>query len=1391
MTSPDGSNWTSQTSAADNEWYGVTYGNGLFVAVASSGSGNRVMTSPDGITWTSRASAADNQWRSVTYGNGLFVAVAISGSGDRVMTSPDGINWTSRTSAADNFWFGVTYGNGLFVAVAASGSSDRVMTSSTTYSVSATVSGGNGTVSCSPPSVSPGGSSTCTATPAPGYQVKTWLGACANWGSNRGCTLSNIQYDQVSTVSFVPGDYVVSVTVVGGLHGVAGCTPPAVVAGGSSTCDTIPAVGYQVQGWTGACAAAGNSTQCALTNIQSDQTSTVSFELIPIYAITASVAGGNGSVSCTPGTVKAGGSSACTAVPNAGFQVQNWTGACASAGSNAQCALTNIQSDQASTVSFALIPAATYTVTATAADNYGTASCLPNNVKAGDNSTCYAVPLSGFRVKSWSGACAFAGSNAQCSLTNINSNQASTVSFELIPAATYSVSATVVGGNYGSVSCAPGTVQAGQDSACYAVPYAGYRVASWGGACAAAGSNAQCALTKIQADQVSTVSFELIPPATYTVSATVLGGNGGSVSCLPTSVTAGQDSTCYAVPYIGFQVQSWGGDCASAGNAAQCSLTNIQTDQVATVSFEAVPLPTYAVSATVASGNGTVDCAPSPVTKGDSSSCTAVPDPGWQVVGWSGACAASGANAHCFLPKIQQDEVSTVSFGLIPPNTYHVSASVVLGAGAVSCTPDTVTAGGQSTCTAIPDTGYQVQNWGGACALSGSNAQCYLTKIKKDQAATVSFALLPPATYTVSATVTGGNGAVSCTPGTVTAGGSSSCIAVPDAGFQVQGWTGACAAFGSNPDCALTNLQTDQSSTVSFAALPVPSYTVSATVVGGNGTVNCAPSPVPQGGSSSCTAVPALGYQVQGWTGACLATGSNVQCALTNIQSNQGSSVSFSALPANTYHVSASVVLGNGSVSCTPTSVTKGGQSTCTAVPATGWQVQNWGGACASAGANAQCFLAKIQKDQNATVSFALILPATHSVSATVAGGNGAVSCSPTTVTKNDASTCLAVPDPGYQVQSWAGACAGANSNPECYLTKVQKDAVSTVSFVALPVNHYSVVATVIGGNGTVSCTPTSVTAGQGSTCTVVPEAGYQVQSWAGACLLAGSAAQCNLTNIQNDQTSTVSFAAIPPITYTVSATVASGSGTVSCAPSPVIKGASSSCTATPAAGWQVTGWTGACAATGANVQCFLPKVQKNEVSTVSFSAIPPGTASVSARVVLGLGSVSCTPSSVSLGGSSTCLASPAAGYQVSGWGGACVAAGSSTQCRLTNLMANQAVTVSFAILLSNTVTVSATVAGGNGTVSCQPLSVPVGGGSTCTAVPNPGFQVQGWTGACAAFGMNPVCTLTNIQTNQVSTVIFSQDPQPIPTLDEWGLIILSGLLLMMGAGWRRRLAGL
>jgi len=135
MTSPNGINWTDR-QAPYNGWTSVTYGDGLFVAVASDGA-NRVMTSPDGINWTERQAPltydpeifydveADG-WNAVTYGAGLFVAVATNGT-NRVMTSPDGINWTVRSPAEANSWRAITYGGGLFAAVASDGT-NRVMT---------------------------------------------------------------------------------------------------------------------------------------------------------------------------------------------------------------------------------------------------------------------------------------------------------------------------------------------------------------------------------------------------------------------------------------------------------------------------------------------------------------------------------------------------------------------------------------------------------------------------------------------------------------------------------------------------------------------------------------------------------------------------------------------------------------------------------------------------------------------------------------------------------------------------------------------------------------------------------------------------------------------------------------------------------------------------------------------------------------------------------------------------------------------------------------------------------------------------------------------------------------------------------------------------------------
>ena len=122
MTSPDGINWTLRNVPVANYWRSVTFANGLFVAVSSSGTDNRVMTSPDGITWTSRTAAVGGE--EITYGGGQFVAVGAAGA---VMTSPDGITWTTQVNPVGAPRMnGIAYGGGQFVAVGAAGA---VMTS--------------------------------------------------------------------------------------------------------------------------------------------------------------------------------------------------------------------------------------------------------------------------------------------------------------------------------------------------------------------------------------------------------------------------------------------------------------------------------------------------------------------------------------------------------------------------------------------------------------------------------------------------------------------------------------------------------------------------------------------------------------------------------------------------------------------------------------------------------------------------------------------------------------------------------------------------------------------------------------------------------------------------------------------------------------------------------------------------------------------------------------------------------------------------------------------------------------------------------------------------------------------------------------------------------------
>lgn len=224
-------------------------------------------------------------------------------------------------------------------------------------------------------------------------------------------------------------------------------------------------------------------------------------------------------------------------------------------------------------------------------------------------------------------------------------------------------------------------------------------------------------------------------------------------------------------------------------------------------------------------------------------------------------------------------------------------------------------------------------------------------------------------------------------------------------------------------------------------------------------------------------------------------------------------------------------------------------------------------------------------------------------------------------------------------------------------------------------------------GSGTVTSTPAGISCG--STCTASFSSGTQVTltatpsanssfgGWSGAC--SGTSA-CTLA-LKSSTSVTANFSTSPTLSVTVQ-----GSGTVSSTPAGIncgstciadfASGTQVSLTATPAAGYVFSGWSGACSGTAA---CTVT-VSDNASVTATFSANAALTVTVT-----GNGTVTSSPTGISC--PSTCTASftpnaqvtltatPQAGYVFGSWSGACT--GTTTTCTVT-LSAATSVTAVF-----------------------------------------------------------------------------------------------------------------
>lgn len=356
------------------------------------------------------------------------------------------------------------------------------------------------------------------------------------------------------------------------------------------------------------------------------------------------------------------------------------------------------------------------------------------------------------------------------------------------------------------------------------------------------------------------------------------------------SIATGAVVELTATPANGWEFVGWSGDCVGTGS---CTLT---MDQVKVVSASFRPLGggeprplTVAIA-----GNGTVTSSPGGIAcPGDCSeeydfgtvvSLSATPGAGSSFGGWSGDCSGRGS---CVVTLDRQRFVGA----LFPGPSQDLSVNVV-GQGTVRSSPAGILCptdcnegyeGGTAvTLTAIPAAEWLFGGWEGACAGAAS---CVVS-MSEDRSVTARFAqdVFPLQVAVV------GEGTVSSVPAGIACpddceagfaeGANVTLTASPAAGWELEGWTGACT--GADP-CVVT-----VTGPLSVGATFRPETVTVTVIVTGSGSVSSAPpgiacpgecaTSVPGGTTLQLSATPGADWTFTGWRGAC---SGSAACMLT------------------------------------------------------------------------------------------------------------------------------------------------------------------------------------------------------------------------------------------------------------------------------------------------------------------------------------------------------------------------------------------------------------------------------------------------------------------------------------------------------------------------------
>jgi hypothetical protein len=575
-------------------------------------------------------------------------------------------------------------------------------------------------------------------------------------------------------------------------------------------------------------------------------------------------------------------------------------------------------------------------------------------------------------------------------------------------------------------------------------------------------------------------------------------------------------------------------------------------------------------------------------------------------------------------------------------------------------------------------------------------------------------------------------GSVSCSPSSVSVGGSSTCTATPSAGYSFTGFSGDCVGAS----CVLTNVVSAKSVVAHF---DVATYAITATaspVAGGS--VSCSPNPVSHGGNASCTATANNGYTFTGFSGGC----SGLVCALTGVTGPTNVTAQFAAQVNGACGSASNATLVTSAPSSnlcsagTPTAVT------------TGTSTYTWGCTGLNGGST----------DNTCSAGHGYTVTAS-------AGANGSISPSGAQVVAYNAQPTFTITPSGGHTASVGGSCGG-NLSGNTYTTNAVTTACTvTASFAditAPTVTGPSISSGPSHVGATLSVTANEAGTGHwvlvptGSTAPSAAEVQAGV-NYGGVTVVAAN----NLTLVANTAASITLSGLNPSTAYVLYFVAQDAAGNPSSVASLAV-----TTLAAPI--------HGACGS-ASNATLVTTAPSSSLCATGTATAVTPGTSTYTWGCNGQNGGTSTAANACSAGHGYTVTASAGAngsispsGVQVVAYnatpgftvsansghtasvGGSCGGSLSGNTYTTGQVTADCTVTASFALNSYTLATTASPLAGGS--VSCSPNPVSHGSNATCTATPNTGHTYGSWSGDCTGAG---ACSLVNVTSAKAVTAQF------------------------------------